>query len=83
MKAYTISKAKAKLAELMNEVEDFESISITKNGEVSGVLINPHELEALKETIDILSSPSIMKQIEASKRSRHEYSLEEVFGDDE
>lgn len=81
MKTYSISKAKAKLAELIKEVEDHESIYLTKNGEISGVLVNPHELEALKETIDILSDPKLMHQIDMSRKSRREYSMEEVFGE--
>ena len=81
MKTLSVTEAKAKLAELLHQVEDFESIYLTRNGKVAGVLVNPDEWESIQETLEILSDPNLMFQIRASKRSRKTYTMEEVFED--
>ena len=80
MKTCTVTEAKAKLSELLHEVEDAESIYLTRNGEVAGVLVNPDEWESIRETLEIFSDPALMLQIRASRRSKKLYTIDEVFG---
>lgn len=80
MKTCTVTEAKAKLSELLHEVEE-ESIYLTRNGEVAGVLVDPDEWESIQETLEILADPALMLQIRSSRRSKKLYTMDEVFGD--
>lgn len=81
MKTFSVTEAKARLAELLHDVEDFESIYLTRNGRVAGVLVNPDEWDSIQETLEILSDPAIMIQIRAARRSKKTYTMDEVFAD--
>lgn len=81
MKSLSISDAKARLSELLHEVEDFETYYLTRNGKVAGVLVNPEEWAAMQETIAIMSDPDLMEQIRAGRRSKKTYPMHAVFAD--
>jgi antitoxin YefM len=81
-----ISVVKARLPELVTGVESREEeIVVTRNGRAAAVLVNHAEYERLKETVDVLSDPVLMRQIRASRRSyaagRRGLSFEDVFGE--
>ncbi len=81
-----ISEVKARLPELVTGVEDREEeIVVTRKGKPAAVLVNHAEYERLKETVDVLSDPEIMRQIRASRRfyaaGRRGLSFEDVFGE--
>ena len=81
-----ISEVKARLPELVTGVEEREEeIVVTRKGKPAAVLINYAEYERLKETLDVLSDPALMKQIRRSQRFYAEggkgLSFEEVFGE--
>jgi antitoxin YefM len=81
-----ISEVKARLPELVTGVEDREEeIVVTRRGKPAAVLVNHAEYERLKETVDVLSDPELMRQIRASRRfyaaSRRGLSFEDVFGE--
>ena len=60
----TVTDAKARLSELVAMVEQTqEHIDITRNGEPAAVLVSHAELEALRETIAILSDPTLVEDI--------------------
>ena len=60
----TITDAKARLSELVAMVEQTqEHIDITRNGEPAAVLVSHAELEALQETIAILSDAKLVTDI--------------------
>lgn len=60
----TVTDAKARLSELVAMVEQTqEHVDITRNGEPVAVLISHAELEALRETIAILSDPTFVEDI--------------------
>jgi antitoxin YefM len=80
------SEVKTRLPELVTGVEEREDeIVVTRNGKPAAVLVNYHEYERLKETLEILSDPVSMKQIARSKRlyakGRQGESFEALFGD--
>ena len=58
---------------------------VTRKGKSAAVLGNHAEDERLKETVDVLSDPVLMRQIRASRRyfvkGRRGLSFEDVFGE--
>lgn len=85
MKTIPVSKAKARLSGLLDEVYTTqEAVSITKGGCPEGVLISIDEYESLLETLEILSDPELMRAIGKSEKeikSGKFISLEELKGE--
>ena len=58
---------------------------VTKNGRPAAVLVNVHEYARLKETLEVLSDPALMKQISESRAfyrtGKKGLSFEDVFGE--
>ena len=64
MNAISASKARNNLYKILNEVKNgLKSYTITLRGEAQAVVINPEELEALEETLDILSDNKLIAKI--------------------
>jgi len=85
-KTLPISEVKTRLPELVSGVaEREEEIIVTRNGRPAAVLVNYDEYERLKDTLDVLSDPALMKQIAQSKsfyaKGRRGQSFETVFGE--
>ena len=67
-KTLPLSEVKTRLPELVAGVDEREEeIVVTKNGRPAAVLVNVHEYARLKETLDVLSDPSLMQQIAESR----------------
>jgi prevent-host-death family protein len=86
IKALSISELKSHLPELITGVEEREEeIVVLRKGKPAAVLVNYAEYERLKETLDVLSDPSLMQQIRRSWRFYAEggkgLSFEDVFGE--
>jgi prevent-host-death family protein len=85
-KTLPISEVKARLPELVTGVQEREEeIVVTRNGKPAAVLVNYAEFERLKETLDVLSDPGLMRQIEESRAfyaaGGKGLSFEDVFGE--
>lgn len=85
-KTLPISEVKTRLPELVSGVEEREEeIVVTRNGKPAAVLVNYAEYERLKDSLEVLSDPSLMKQIRQSKKfyskRRQGLSFEAVFGE--
>ena len=85
-KTLPISEVKARLPELVTGVEDREEeVVVTRHGKPAAVLVNYAEYERLKDTLDVLSDPEMMRQIRESERyfakSGKGVSFEDVFGE--
>jgi prevent-host-death family protein len=66
-KILPISEVKARLPELVTGVEEREEqVVVTRNGKPAAMLVSYAEYEGLKETLDVLSDPDLMKQIRQS-----------------
>jgi antitoxin YefM len=83
-KTLPLSEVKTRLPELVAAVEEREEeVVVTKNGRPAAILINIQEYERLKETLDVLSDPELMKQIRQSEAfyasGKKGRSYEEVF----
>src|SRR3954447_12688374 len=62
-----LAEAKAHLSELVSRVDrQHDRVTVTVHGRPSAVLLSPDDLEALEETIAILSDDSAVRQLAAS-----------------
>lgn len=60
----TVTDAKARLSELVAAVAaTHDHIEITRNGEPAAVLVSPAELDALRETIAIMSDAQVVADL--------------------
>lgn len=59
-----LAEIKRRLSEIVDGVEQrHERVVLTRNGRPAAVLVSPDDLEALEETLDILSDPEAMAAI--------------------
>lgn len=64
MSSYTMTEARARLAELGDAVEKtHDRVKVTRNGRVSFVMISEDELESMEETLEILSNPDLVADL--------------------
>jgi len=82
----SLSEVKTRLPELVAGVQEREEeVVVTKNGRPAAVLINVQEYARLKESLDVLSDPELMKQISRSRAfyrsGRRGLTFEDVFGE--
>ena len=64
-----ITKAKNDLLELIRRVEDIdESVTVTKNGVPTAVILSMEKYAGLLETLDILSDEATVKSLRISMR---------------
>jgi len=63
-----LAEVKAKFSEMVDRVEQqHERITVTRNGRPAAVLMSAQELEALEDTLVLLSDPSAVAEIEAAR----------------
>jgi antitoxin YefM len=64
----SLAEVKAHLSAYVDQVEQqHERVVITRNGRPAAMLISPDELEALEDTLDLLSDPEAMAEIAEAK----------------
>jgi antitoxin YefM len=85
-KTLPISAVKTHLPELLTGVEEREEeIVVTRRGRPAAVLLNYAEYGRLKDTLDVLSDPFLMRQIRRSRgffaKGGKGLSFEDVFGE--
>ena len=83
-KTLPLSEVKTRLPELIAGVDEREDeVIVTKNGRPAAVIVNVREYESLRETLDVLSDPELMKQIRQSEgffaAGKKGMSIAEVF----
>jgi antitoxin YefM len=63
----SLAEAKAHLSELVGRVDrEHDRVTVTVHGRPSAVLLSPDDLEALEETIAILSDAEAVRQLTES-----------------
>jgi prevent-host-death family protein len=63
-----LAAIKARLSEIVDKVEgQHERVTLTRNGRPAAVLISPEDLEALEDTLDLLSDPTAVREIERAR----------------
>ncbi len=67
--ALPLAEIKARLSEIVDKVEGkHERVTLTRNGRPAAVLISPEDLEALEDTLELLSDPQAVREIEQARR---------------
>ena len=68
MTTISLADAKARLSAVLDEVRDtHERVVITRNGRPEAVILAVSDLEALEETLDLLSTPGALEEIRAAE----------------
>lgn len=63
-----LAEIKAHLSEIVDRVErQHERVVLTRNGRPAAVIMSPADLEALEDTLDLLSDPKALKEITAAR----------------
>ena len=64
-----LAEVKAKLSEMVDRVEQqHDRITVTRNGRPAAVLVSPDDLASLEDTLDLLSNPTALAEIERACR---------------
>lgn len=76
-----LAEIKAKLSEIVDRVEEHhERIILTRNGRPAAVLMSPTDLEAIEDTLELLSDRDALAEIQ---RARKEIARGKGIGADE
>ncbi len=63
-----LAQIKAHLSEIVDRVErEHDRVVLTRNGRPAAVILSPQDLEALEDTLDLLSDPGGMAEIESAR----------------
>jgi len=63
-----LANVKAHLSEIVDQVEScHDRVVLTRNGRPAAVILSPDDLEALEETLDLLSRPGAMEEIQRAR----------------
>jgi prevent-host-death family protein len=64
MTTLSLSEIKARLSEIVDEVErHHDRVVLTRNGVPAAVILSPDDLQALEDTLDLLSDPDAVAEI--------------------
>jgi antitoxin YefM len=67
-----LADVKARLSEIVDRVEhEHERIIVTRHGRPVAVLVSPEELESLDDTLELLSDPHAVAQINQARQELH------------
>jgi len=84
LKTLSLTEVKAKLSELIDEVESRdERVVITRRGRPAAVLVSQDDLDSWQETLEIKSDPALMAEIRRGIRQIRRgrtVTYEKVFG---
>ena len=59
-----LAEIKKRLSEIVDGVESrHDRVVLTRNGRPAAVILSPDDLEALEETLEILSNPAAVREI--------------------
>ena len=63
-----LAEIKARLSEIVDRVErEHERVVLTRNGRPAAVIMSPDDLEALEDTLELLSDPRAMEDIRTAR----------------
>ena len=63
-----LANVKAHLSEIVDRVESaHDRVILTRNGRPAAVILSPDDLEALEETLDLLSHPEALEEIRKAR----------------
>jgi antitoxin YefM len=68
MKTLPLGDARDRFSALVASVEQtHDRVTVTRNGVPAAVIVSPADLEELEETIEVLSSPVLLRQLAESR----------------
>lgn len=63
-----LAEIKAHLSEIVDRVErEHERVILTRNGRPAAVILSPGDLEALEDSLELLSDPRALAEIQAAR----------------
>ena len=63
-----LAEIKAHLSEIVDRVEhEHDRVVLTRNGRAAAVIMSAADLEALEDTLDLLSDPKALREIRKAK----------------
>lgn len=66
---FSLAHIKAHLSEIVDRVEhQHDRVVLTRDGRPAAILVSPDELEALEDTLDLLSDPQALKEIAEARK---------------
>lgn len=64
-----LSEVKARLSEIVTQVQrEHERVVLTRNGVPAAVLVSADDLQALEDTLDLLSDRAALEELEEAHR---------------
>ncbi len=64
----SLAHIKAHLSEVVDRVEHHhDRVVLTRNGRPAAILLSPDDLDALEDTLDLLSDPQALKEIHQAR----------------
>ena len=68
-----LAQVKSKFSEMVDRVEHTQDrIVVTRNGRPAVVMISPDELTSLEDTLELLSDPEAMRELDEARRAATE-----------
>ncbi len=68
-----LAEIKAHLSEIVDRVErEHDRVVLTRNGRPAAVIMSPADLEALEDTLELLSDPEALAEIKAARADANE-----------
>lgn len=65
-----LAQVKSKFSEMIDRVEHtHDRIVVTRNGRPAAVMISPDDLASLEDTLDLLSDPDAMRELNEAKHA--------------
>ena len=65
---FSLAHIKAHLSEVVDRVEhQHDRVVLTRNGRPAAILVSPDDLEAIEDTLDLLSDPQALKEINQAR----------------
>jgi len=64
-----LAEIKAHLSEIVDRVEhEHDRVVLTRNGRAAAVIMSPEDLEGLEDTLELLSDPKALKEINRARQ---------------
>jgi prevent-host-death family protein len=79
---YSITEAQSQLPGLVREAEESGSVTISRHGEAVAYLVSRDRMEAIVETMEILSDPRAIKAIANHRSGKLRFSPLSKIDDD-
>ena len=65
---FSLAHIKAHLSEVVDRVEhQHDRVVLTRNGRPAAISVSPDDLEAIEDTLDVLSDPQALKEINQAR----------------